>query len=80
MLQMRFENCNTFSLADIVSWCPKSGQIASWLGTAFCLGDTDQIWNPATYFGGNDLAIHADPLAWLKSNRQGLCIINPKLA
>jgi hypothetical protein len=64
---------------DIIAWSPDTGQIGSWFGTAFALGDLAQIWNPATYFGGDALAIHADPLAWLKY-RQGLCITNPKLA
>jgi hypothetical protein len=37
---------------DLIAWQPRTGALASWRGQAFCLGDVDDIFNPATYFDG----------------------------
>jgi hypothetical protein len=63
---------------DLVAWSPGAAQIGSWYGRAFALGQ-DWIDNPATYFAGDALRVHAGPLAWLKANRDGICIIKPEL-
>lgn len=56
-----------------------TGKIGTWRSAAFCLGDQDQIFNPASYFGGDCLEVHASPLEWLRSGRQGIVIVTPKL-
>jgi hypothetical protein len=43
---------------DIAAWSARTGQLASWRGQAFCLGDVDDIFNPATYFAGGALYVH----------------------
>src|SRR5215208_7116286 len=35
---------------DLIAWRAPSSGIASWRGAAFCLGDLDNVFNPATYF------------------------------
>jgi hypothetical protein len=65
---------------DLIAWQPRTGKIASWRGQAFCLGDADDIFNPATYFAGDALRIHATPLDWLLANREGIVIVRPDLA
>lgn len=65
---------------DLIAWQPRTGALASWRGQAFCLGDVDDIFNPATYFAGDALAIHATPLDWLLANREGIVIVRPDLA
>lgn len=63
---------------DLAAWSPQTGELGSWYGRAFALGE-DQIDNPASYFDGDALRIHADPWAWLRSGRDGICIIKPEL-
>jgi hypothetical protein len=63
---------------DLIAWSPGSNQIGSWRAVGFCIGDLDGIWNPANYFGGSALRIHADPIAWLKANREGIVIADPR--
>jgi hypothetical protein len=48
---------------DLVCWQPRSGRIASWCGVAAFLGDQDLLFNPASWFDGGAIKIHADPLA-----------------
>jgi hypothetical protein len=47
---------------DLIAWEVSTGRLASWRGNTFCLGDLDQIDNPATYYMGGALRIHASPL------------------
>lgn len=61
---------------DLVAWSPRSGKLASWRGQAFCLGDEDAIWNPATWFDSSAIKVHRSPLEWLRSNREGIVIVN----
>jgi hypothetical protein len=65
---------------DLIGWQPHTGALASWRGQAFCLGDIDDIFNPATYFDGGALRVHATPLDWLLANRDGIVIVQPDLA
>ena len=65
---------------DLIAWQPKTGKLASWCGQAFCLGDFDDISNPATYFAGDALRIHKTPLEWLLADRDGIVIVRPDLA
>jgi hypothetical protein len=64
---------------DLIGWQPRTGALGSWRGQAFCLGDVDDIFNPATYFGGEALRIHATPLDWLRANREGISDCAPRL-
>lgn len=65
---------------DLIAWQPRTGTLASWRGQAFCLGDMDDIFNPATYFAGDALRVHATPLDWLLADRDGIVIVQPDLA
>ena len=65
---------------DLIAWQPRRGALASWRGQAFCLGDVDDIFNPATYFAGDALRVHAMPLDWLLADRDGIVIVQPDLA
>ena len=72
------EDCG--EVIDLIAWQQKSGAVASWRGAAFCLGDTEHIFNPATYFADDALRIHRTPLDWLKARRDGICIVQPDRA
>jgi hypothetical protein len=65
---------------DLIAWQPHTGTVASWRGQAFCLGDVDDIFNPATYFAGDALRVHPTPLDWLLADREGIVIVRPDLA
>jgi hypothetical protein len=65
---------------DLIAWQPLTGALASWRGQAFCLGDLDDISNPATYFAGDALRVHATPLDWLLADREGIVIVRSDLA
>jgi hypothetical protein len=66
-------------IIDIAAWQPRSGQVASWLGKAFCI-DQDQLTNPATYFADGALLVHRTPLEWLRAGRDGIVILRPELS
>ena len=65
---------------DLIAWQPRTNKLASWRGQAFCLGDMDDILNPATHFAGGALRVHATPLDWLLADREGIVIVRPDLA
>jgi len=65
---------------DLIAWQPKTRELASWCGQAFCLGDQDDIFNPATYFAGDALRVHETPLDWLLADREGIVILRPEWA
>ena len=67
------------AVADLIAWRPESGELASWTGAAFCLGDYDDISNPATYFDGGSLLVHREPLSWLRASREGIVVVRPEL-
>lgn len=64
---------------DLVAWQPRTSAVASWRGQAFCLGDMESIFNPATYFAADALRVHATPLDWLMADRDGIVIVRPDL-
>jgi hypothetical protein len=66
-------------IIDIAAWQPRSGQMASWFGRAFCI-EQDQVSNPATYFADGALLVHATPLEWLRAGREGIVILRPELS
>jgi hypothetical protein len=64
---------------EILDLCAWSGShLATWFGRAFCLGDLEQIFNPATYFDHGALRVHATPLEWLQSGCDGIVIVRPE--
>jgi hypothetical protein len=65
---------------DLVAWHSRTGRLASWRGAAFCLGDLEQLFNPATWFMGDALRVHQSPLDWLRSGRDGIVILRPGMA
>lgn len=64
---------------DLAAWQPRSKRTAMWRASAFCIGDLEQIFNPATYFGGGALRIHSSPLGWLKARREGIVIVDQSM-
>ena len=62
---------------DLIAW--SGNKLATWRNVAFALGDASQIFNPATWFGGGGLRIHASPLEWLRAHRTGIVILKPEL-
>jgi hypothetical protein len=77
-LTFRAEDCG--EVIDLVAWQPRTGKLASWRGQAFCLGDVDDIFNPATYFAGGALRLHETPLQWLLAEREGIVVARPDWA
>jgi hypothetical protein len=63
---------------DLVGWSPRTDQLGSFLGLAFCLGDQDQLHNSASWFAGGGLNIYRSPLQWLRTNRRGIVIVDPR--
>ena len=64
---------------DVVLWHPKTGQLESWLGNAFALGE-DNIFNAGTYAFDNFLTVHSDPLDWLRGGGHGIVVLRWELA
>ena len=64
-------------IIDLAAWSPRTGQIGIWRGVGFALGQ-EAIFNPATFFDGEALRLHATPLEWLQSGRDGICIVRWK--
>jgi hypothetical protein len=77
---LTFRALDCGEVIDLVAWQPRTGKLGSWHGQAFCLGDIDDIFNPATYFAGGALYVHETPLHWLLAEREGICIVRPDLA
>ena len=61
---------------DVCAWFPRTGKLATYLGRAVFLGDEDDLFNPATWFGGDDLLIHSSPIEWLRADREGVVILD----
>lgn len=64
---------------DIAARQPRTGKLATLLGTGFAIGQ-EAIFNPATYFAGDALLVHETPLQWLLAERKGIVILRPDLA
>jgi hypothetical protein len=77
---LTFRATDRGEVVDLVAWKPQTGALASWRGQAFCLGDLDDVFNPATYFSGGALHLHENPLQWLLAERAGIVIVRPDLA
>ncbi len=63
--------------ADIVAW--RTGPepfVASWLGQVGLLGE-ENLDGPRL---GKPLVVHADPMAWLRSGRDGVAVVDPARA
>lgn len=60
---------------DVVFWQPRTGELATWFGRAFALGE-DVIDNPGTYAFDNRLDVFSDPLSWLIAKRDGVVILD----
>jgi hypothetical protein len=77
-LIFRAEDCD--EVIDLIAWQPQIGALASWRGQAFCLGDVDDAFNPATYFAGGVMRVHKTPLQWLLAGRDGIVIVRKDFA
>lgn len=64
---------------DIVFWQPETDQYATWNGHAFALWE-HLIWNAGSCSLGNALNIYADPIDWLRNNRNGIVVFDWKRA
>lgn len=65
---------------DLIAWSARTNKLATWRCATFCLGDLDQVFNPATYFMGGALRVHGTPLDWLRAERDGIVLVRPDLA
>jgi hypothetical protein len=64
---------------DLVAWSTHENRLASWHGSAFCIGDVEQCFSTASWFAGGGLRIHASPLDWLRARGAGIVILKPQL-
>ena len=60
---------------DAVFWQPRSGELATWNGRAFALGE-DTIYNAGTYAFDCRLNIFPDPLEWLRAGCDGIVVLD----
>jgi len=60
---------------DWVLWQPRTGEIATYEGRAFALGE-DNISNPGTFMFDCCLNIFADPFDWLRAKRDGIVVLD----
>jgi len=60
---------------ELVLWQPRTRQLVSERRRAFALGE-DIIYNPGTYAFDCNLNIFAEPLDWLRANRDGIVVID----
>jgi hypothetical protein len=63
-------------LLDLAAWDPETGRLALLLGRVSMLGQ-DNLYSLRL---GEPLAMHETPLDWLKSNRDGVFVIDPQRA
>jgi len=77
---LTFQAVDCGEVIDLIAWQPQTDKLASWRGVAFCIGDVDDVFNPATYLAGGILKVHATPLQWLLADRDGIVIVRPDLA
>ncbi|AJC80942.1 hypothetical protein IE4803_CH03786 [Rhizobium etli bv. phaseoli str. IE4803] len=60
---------------DLVFWRPRTGEVATWAGRAFALGES-AIDNASGYALDGHLHVFADPLQWLRSGRGGIVVLD----
>lgn len=68
------------SVVDIAGWRPSDGTLATWLGTAWCIGED---WLAEPYYVLRDdgaLSVFATPMSWLRADRRGVVIIDYRAA
>lgn len=70
----RWFSFEELDVGDVVFWQPSSDRIASWCGRAFALGEAI-IDEPSTYGFDCSLNIFADPMDWLRADRDGIVIL-----
>jgi hypothetical protein len=63
---------------DIVAWAPQLGQLTTWLGRAWALGE-ETIYQPRLTDHGA-LPVHHTPVGWLRFRREGICLVRPQAA
>lgn len=59
---------------DFVFWHPGRNRLSAYANRAFALGEA-VVDNPATYSFDCNLNIFADPLEWLRANRDGIVVL-----
>lgn len=64
---------------DAVFWQPRTGELATWSGRAFALGE-DALYNPGTYAFDGNLNLLPDPLEWLRCSCDGIVVLDWKRA
>jgi hypothetical protein len=62
---------------DLAAWRPTTGRFGTWRGAAVLLGE-DQIDAPR--LDGDCLRVFPGPAEWLRAERQGVVILDPKRA
>ncbi|MEX0406767.1 hypothetical protein ABGN05_13930 [Aquibium sp. LZ166] len=60
---------------DVIFWQPRVGAVATYAGRDFALGE-DVLDDAATYAFDYSLNILADPLDWLRANRNGIVVLD----
>lgn len=60
---------------DCIYWQPRTGELATWNGRAFALGEVC-IDDATTYALDGWLNIFADPLDWLRAGRRGCVVVD----
>ncbi|MBX5221431.1 hypothetical protein HJC04_14050 [Rhizobium sp. NLR8a] len=60
---------------DVIFWRPKTGQLATWNGRSFALGEA-VIDDASGYALGGRLHVFADPLDWLRACRKGIVVLD----
>ena len=61
--------------ADVVFWRPGTGELATWDGRAFALGE-HVIDAASTYALGYPLNVFASPIHWLRRKRDGIVVLD----
>ncbi|WP_026619408.1 hypothetical protein M728_001110 [Ensifer sp. WSM1721] len=64
---------------DCIFWQPRSGAMATWNGRGFAVGE-DLISAASTCSFDGNLNVFANPLDWLRWDRDGIVIVNLSLA
>lgn len=60
---------------DVIFWSPTTGEIATWWGRAFALGE-ENIACRDSYIGDTSLYVHATPWGWLQDRGEGIVVVD----
>jgi hypothetical protein len=60
---------------DVVFWQPNTGELATWNGRAFALGE-EAIYDASTYAFDCHLKIYLEPLDWLRCRCDGIVVLD----